>query len=81
MAVPTSYTEHTLAEYMHDELGKVATLLGYAVGVADAGSYAEAVIEAQITFGGAIATVMRPQCLRSAPWRGSRPGARRSMTW
>jgi hypothetical protein len=57
MAVPTSYTEHTLAEYMHDELGKVATLLGYAVGVADAGSYAEAVIEAQITFGGAIATV------------------------
>jgi len=43
VTLPTSYTEKTLAEYMHVEVGKLASILGYAVGVSDAGSYQEAV--------------------------------------
>jgi hypothetical protein len=53
MPVPTSYTEHELADFMAAELGKVATLLAYAVGALDAGSYQEAVNEAIIQYGAA----------------------------
>jgi hypothetical protein len=51
MSAPTVYTEKTLADFMAAELGKVATLLGYAVGAADAGSYQEAVNEALLWYG------------------------------
>ena len=51
MPVPTVYTEKSLAEYMAAELGKVATLLGYTVGAADAGAYAEAVYESILRYG------------------------------
>ena len=53
MTVPDAYTEKTLADFMAAELGKVATLLGYAVGAGDAGSYAEAVNETILRFGAA----------------------------
>jgi hypothetical protein len=51
MTPPTSYTEKTLADFMHQELGKVAGILGYAVGAGDAGSYAEAVNETLLNYG------------------------------
>lgn len=55
MSAPTVYTEKTLGDFMHQELGKVAGVLGYAVGVADAGSYAEAVNESLLSYG--VATI------------------------
>lgn len=53
MTIPSSYTEKSLAEYMHSAgvLGHVATVLGLAVGVSDAGSYAEAVNETLLVYG------------------------------
>jgi len=54
MTPPTAYTEKTLADFMNAELGRVATLLAYAVGVADAGSYQEAVNETILRYGGAV---------------------------
>ena len=51
MTLPTVYTEKTLAEFMHNELGKVAGITGYNVGVNDAGSYAEAVNETVLAYG------------------------------
>ncbi|HEY3312023.1 MAG TPA: hypothetical protein VGK00_10320 [Anaerolineales bacterium] len=53
MPIPASYTEKSLAEFMAAELGKVATLLGYAVGAGDAGAYAEAVNESILRYGAA----------------------------
>ena len=51
MAAPVSYTEKTLADFMHAELGKTGSLLAYAVGAADAGSYQEAVNETLLNYG------------------------------
>lgn len=51
MAVPTSYTEETLAQYMHSELGPVADILGYQNPAGDAGIYQEAVNESLINLG------------------------------
>jgi len=51
MAAPSVYTEKTLAEFMAAELGKIGTGLSYTVGVADAGSYAEAVNETLLRYG------------------------------
>jgi hypothetical protein len=48
MAVPTAYTEDTLAEYMHSALREVATTLGFAPGDGD---YDEAVNEALLAYG------------------------------
>jgi hypothetical protein len=53
MSAPAVYTEKMLADFMHGELGKVATLLGYTVGVSDAGSYTEAVNESLLRYGAA----------------------------
>ncbi len=47
MAAPTAYTEATLAAYMHDVLGNVATALGYLA----ASSYTEAVNETLLQYG------------------------------
>ncbi|MCX6081786.1 MAG: hypothetical protein NTW32_19850 [Chloroflexi bacterium] len=51
MTVPSVYSEKSLAEFMQAELGKVAVLLAYAAGAADAGSYAEAVNESVLRYG------------------------------
>jgi hypothetical protein len=51
MPAPTSYTEKSLAEFMHAELGRVATVLGYSVGASDAGAYAETVNETLLVYG------------------------------
>jgi hypothetical protein len=51
MPAPTAYTEKSLAEFMHSELGRVATVLGYSVGSNDAGDYAEAVNETLLVYG------------------------------
>lgn len=51
MALPTSYTEKTLADYMDARLGPVADALAWTVGVADPGSYAEMVNEALTAYG------------------------------
>jgi hypothetical protein len=48
MALPASYTEKTLADYMVTVLGPIATTLGWAAGAADAGSFAESVNEVLI---------------------------------
>ena len=48
MSIPTSYTETTLAEFMHTSLGKVAQVLGLSP---EAGSYGEAVNEALLRYG------------------------------
>lgn len=48
MAYPASYTEQSLAEYMHATLGAMATRLGWTV---DDGDYAEAVNEAVAAYG------------------------------
>lgn len=55
MSAPAVYTEKTLADFMHVELGKLATVLGYAPGAGDAGSYAEAVNESILRYG--VATI------------------------
>jgi hypothetical protein len=47
MAAPSSYTESTLAEYMHTVLGDVATQLGWTA----ADSYDNAVDEALLAYG------------------------------
>lgn len=46
MAVPSSYDEHDLADYMHSVLGKTATILGWTTD-----SYAEAVNDAALLYG------------------------------
>lgn len=51
MSIPASYTEKTLADFMHNTLGKVATLLGFESGVSDAGDYEEAVNNALLAYG------------------------------
>jgi hypothetical protein len=51
MAAPTSYTEKSLAEFMHAELGRVANVLTYNVGASDPGDYAEAVNESLLIYG------------------------------
>ena len=51
MAIPASYTEKTLAEYMHVMLGKVAKALDLHFGPSDAGDYAEAVNDALLAYG------------------------------
>lgn len=45
------YSEKTLAEFMHAELGRLAQVLGYAVGLDDPGSYAQAVTEVRLRCG------------------------------
>jgi|SRR5688572_39588 len=50
MAIPTSYTEKQLAEYMHVMLGKVAKALDLHFGPTDAGDYAEAVNDALLAY-------------------------------
>ena len=47
MPAPHTYTEHTLARYMHSLLGEAAQILGWSVGEDSeaAGDYAEAVNE------------------------------------
>lgn len=50
MALPASYTEKTLAQFMHTQLGKIASILGLAVGASDAGSYAEAVNDTLLAY-------------------------------
>ena len=47
MTLPTTYTEGTLATYMHTTLGAVATSLGFI----DPASYTEAVYEAIFAYG------------------------------
>src|SRR5688500_72219 len=51
MAVPASYTEKTLAEFMHVSLGKTAKALAINFGPNDAGDYAEAVNDALLAYG------------------------------
>lgn len=51
MAVPSVYTEETLAQFMHGELGPVAEVLGYSTPAGDAGIYQEAVNEALLSLG------------------------------
>ena len=51
MAVPASYTEKTLAEFMHVSLGKTAKALAINFGPEDAGDYAEAVNDALLAYG------------------------------
>ena len=51
MSLPDQYTEDSLAGYMHDLLGKVAQVLGYAVGAGTAGSYQEAVNATLLRYG------------------------------
>jgi hypothetical protein len=51
MPIPNSYTEKTLAEYMHLMLGKVAKALDLHLGPNDAGDYAEAVNDALLAYG------------------------------
>jgi hypothetical protein len=51
MTIPTTYTEKTLAEYMHVMLGKVAKALDLHMGPNDAGDYAEAVNDTLLAYG------------------------------
>ena len=51
MAVPASYTEKALAEYMASLLGAVVTVLGLTVGASDAGDYEEAVNDTLLAYG------------------------------
>lgn len=51
MPIPTSYTEKTLAEYMHTMLGKTARALSLQLSPDGAGDYAEAVIDALLLYG------------------------------
>lgn len=48
MAAPATYTEQTLAEYMHSALGAMAGTVGLTV---EGGSYAEAVNDTLLTYG------------------------------
>lgn len=77
MAAPTTYTEKTLAQFMHLKLGKVAEALKLHLGAADAGDYAEAVNDALLAYGtddiSTISTSANIQKLRAlahvAAWR------------
>lgn len=51
MAAPASYTEKTLAQFMHVSLGKTAKALAINFGPNDAGDYAEAVNDALLAYG------------------------------
>lgn len=51
MAIPASYTEKTLAEYMHVMLGKTAKALGLHFDPGGPGDYAEAVNDALLSYG------------------------------
>ena len=51
MAIPASYTEKTLAEYMHVMLGNVAKALDLHFDPNGAGDYAEAVNDALLAYG------------------------------
>jgi hypothetical protein len=51
VAAPTSYTEETLGQLMHSELGAIATALGYTNPSGSAGAYAEWVNEALLEYG------------------------------
>lgn len=51
MAVPTSYTEKQLGEYMQTLLGKVAKALALTASSNDAGDFAEAVNDALLAYG------------------------------
>lgn len=74
MAVPISYTEKTLAEFMQQELGRTAEVLGYAAGTVDAGSYIEAVNETLLAYGvssisGAVNIPRLRNLAQAAAWR------------
>lgn len=51
MAIPTSYTETTLGQYMQTMLGAVARALALNAGPNDAGDFAEAVNDALLAYG------------------------------
>lgn len=51
MTAPTSYTETTLAIYMHTVLGPVATAMGWELPTLSAGDYENAVHEVEIALG------------------------------
>jgi hypothetical protein len=51
MAIPTSYTEKQLGQFMQTALGKVAKALALNAGPNDAGDFAEAVIDALLAYG------------------------------
>lgn len=51
MAIPTTYTEKALAEFMHTTLGKVAKALDLHVMPDGPGDYAEAVNDALLDYG------------------------------
>jgi len=51
MTLPASYTEKSLAEYMHTLLGKTARALDLHPGPNDAGDYAESVNDALLAYG------------------------------
>jgi hypothetical protein len=62
MAIPSSYTETTLADYMMDQLKGIATMLGWTTTPDD---YQEAVNEALLSYGADdIATIMGRDNLR-----------------
>jgi hypothetical protein len=66
MPAPTSYSEQTLAAYMHRQLGDVAVDLGWEVGADDAGSYGDAVDEVALLLGVEIAAAPDIRRLRIA---------------
>jgi hypothetical protein len=51
MSIPVTYTETTLAEYMHAELGKMAQVLGYGAPSLTPGDYQEQVNEVALELG------------------------------
>lgn len=51
MAIPASYTEKTLAQYMETMLGKTAKVLALHAGPEDAGDFAEAVNDVLLAYG------------------------------
>ena len=77
MPIPTSYTEKTLAEYMHTMLGKTAQALSLQLSPDGAGDYAEAVNDALLLYGAedistitGVAAIQKVRALaRVAAWR------------
>jgi hypothetical protein len=51
MAVPASYTEKTLAQFVHVSLGRVAKALALNFGPNDAGDYAEVINDTLLAYG------------------------------
>jgi hypothetical protein len=51
MPIPAAYDETSLAEFMHNELGPVAKVLGYTEPNGNAGVYQEAVNEVMLALG------------------------------